>query len=73
MSEMSPCKGCTERHLACHDSCDMYKGWKERQDAQKQHFRENRNRWDRPWSPARERTLRRETKFSGYGRITGWK
>ena len=23
-----PCKDCTDRHTACHDSCDRYKEWK---------------------------------------------
>ena len=25
----SPCLGCTDRKLACHDSCDKYKAFKE--------------------------------------------
>ena len=25
--QLSPCMGCTERHLACHDSCPKYKEW----------------------------------------------
>ena len=28
---MSPCKNCTKRHLACHDSCQEYKEWREKQ------------------------------------------
>lgn len=23
-----PCKGCTERHTACHGSCERYAKWK---------------------------------------------
>ena len=23
-----PCKGCEERHTACHDRCSRYKAWK---------------------------------------------
>lgn len=25
----APCKGCTRRHTACHDSCGDYIHWKE--------------------------------------------
>ena len=28
--EMSPCKGCTERHEACWGKCEKYKTWKEK-------------------------------------------
>ena len=27
----SPCRGCTKRYSACHDSCDLYLKWKEKQ------------------------------------------
>ncbi len=27
-----PCVNCTERHLACHDSCEKYKGWQAEND-----------------------------------------
>lgn len=26
--KVSPCKDCTDRHLACHDNCDKYIEWK---------------------------------------------
>ena len=26
--EMSPCKGCTDRHEACWGKCEKYKVWK---------------------------------------------
>ena len=29
MTKCAPCKGCTERHEACHDHCDRYKEWKQ--------------------------------------------
>lgn len=25
----NPCRGCTSRHLACHDNCDARKQWLE--------------------------------------------
>lgn len=36
----SPCKGCKDRHKACHDSCDRYKEWKAEHDAAMQYVRE---------------------------------
>ena len=27
-----PCINCTERHLACHDRCEKYKGWQAEND-----------------------------------------
>lgn len=29
MGNMSPCLGCKERHVACHDSCIKYSAFKE--------------------------------------------
>lgn len=26
--DVSPCKGCQERHTACSDKCERYKAWK---------------------------------------------
>lgn len=28
MVGVSPCKECTERYMACHDSCERYGEWK---------------------------------------------
>lgn len=28
MRGVPPCKGCEERHTACHDNCPKYKAWK---------------------------------------------
>ena len=30
--EMSPCKGCEERHEACLGKCEKYKEWRKRLD-----------------------------------------
>lgn len=38
LKQLSPCKGCTERHLACHDSCPKYKEWKDFFDTDKQKY-----------------------------------
>ena len=29
MKAIVPCKGCLDRHAACHASCDRYKAWQE--------------------------------------------
>ena len=31
----APCKDCSFRHLACHDSCAKYLDWKQQRDAKK--------------------------------------
>lgn len=28
LNRLSPCKGCTNRHLGCHDHCDLFKNFK---------------------------------------------
>lgn len=58
MREVAPCKDCADRHLACHDSCEKYKAWKERYHAQQKHFEENRYRMEVPMSPARAKAIR---------------
>lgn len=67
MNEISPCKGCADRHTACHDSCEAYKGWRDRYHAQQKHLDANKNRWQTPWSAARERTTQRYLKFGEGG------
>lgn len=29
--ESSPCKVCTDRVIGCHDKCEKFQGWKQRQ------------------------------------------
>ena len=71
MNEISPCKGCPNRHTACHDSCDAYKEWRNRYHAQQKHLEANKNRYQPLWSAARERAYRDNTSFGGYVRKTG--
>lgn len=26
---IAPCKSCTERYVACHDTCEKYQEWRE--------------------------------------------
>ena len=33
---LSPCKDCTDRTIGCHSSCETYKGFKEKSEAQRQ-------------------------------------
>ena len=55
MKEISPCKDCSERHPICHGSCEKYQEWKNRDQAQKKHLQENKNRWAIPMTSAREK------------------
>ena len=41
VKQLSPCTKCTERHLACHDSCKVFKEWKDYFDADKQKYCED--------------------------------
>ena len=67
MSGMCPCKGCTERHTACHGSCEAYKNWLDMYHAEKKHLEEVRTRWHTPWSPSKEATTRRYGRFTESG------
>lgn len=40
--KIAPCKDCTERHKACHDSCDKYKAWKAELDAMRSKIAEQK-------------------------------
>ncbi len=63
MNEISPCKGCTNRHTACHGECEAYKEWRDRYHAQQKHLEAHKNRQQIPWSVARERTARAYMKY----------
>ena len=65
MNETSPCKGCPDRQVACHGSCERYKAWRERFVAQQKHLSDNKYRWSRPWSNGREKKARDHLKFGG--------
>lgn len=71
MNEKSPCMGCPNRHPACHDSCETYKGWLDRYHAQQRHYEANKTRWQILWSPAKERATRSTSKFGAYGHKQG--
>lgn len=36
-----PCRGCEERHLACHSRCDKYNKWKAEYDRASELKRQN--------------------------------
>ena len=40
---MSPCKDCRERVIACHDSCQKYKDWSDEQNKVKSIKRADQN------------------------------
>lgn len=42
--KVSPCKGCEERHPACHDSCGKYAEWLKEYKWNKMKNRLNRNK-----------------------------
>lgn len=67
MRENSPCKDCANRHTACHDSCEKYKEWRARYQAQQQHLDVNKNRFESPWTASRERRTRNNLKFGAGG------
>ena len=35
----NPCKGCEQRHEACHATCKEYKDWKHEKDSEKERVR----------------------------------
>lgn len=51
----NPCKGCTERHPACHDHCETYQHWAAQSRAEQQHLKEQKARWYIPHSEARDK------------------
>lgn len=71
MNEVSPCKGCADRHTACHGSCEKYKEWRDRYHAQQKYFEANKNRWQSPWTADGERRTRRNLKFGAIGHKQG--
>ena len=71
MMEMAPCKDCTDKYRACHDSCDKYKEWRDRYHAQQKHLEESRYRMNIPISHAREMSRRNYAKYGSNGRKYG--
>ena len=45
MKEVAPCKECSDRHTACHGSCEKYQEWLNRYHAQQKHLEEGKTRW----------------------------
>ena len=40
----NPCKGCIERHQACHSDCEKYAEWKHRYDEEKIEYYKEKNK-----------------------------
>lgn len=38
VKQLSPCKDCKNRTVACHDSCNVFKEWKDFFDEDKQKY-----------------------------------
>ena len=55
MREDPPCKGCTDRHPACHGKCEAYKEWLDRHHAQQKHLEDHRYRLEILGSDARDK------------------
>jgi hypothetical protein len=62
---VSPCKGCTDRHEACHDRCELYQAWR----ADK--IRENNALRDS--CPNTERRIGERRSKAEYNRTGVWK
>ena len=70
MNELSPCKDCADRHEACHGSCEKYKEWRDRYQAQQKHLEEQKWRWCQPWTNSSEKMFRSYLK-RGHGKKKG--
>lgn len=70
MNESSPCKDCADRHEACHGSCEKYKAWRDRYQAQQKHLEEQKGRWHQPWTNSSEKMFRSYLKH-GSGKKKG--
>lgn len=44
-NNISPCKGCEDRHTACHDHCTKYADWKAECQRMKALEREYKKQW----------------------------
>ena len=60
VKQLSPCTKCTERYLACHDSCEKYKEWKDFFDTDKQKYQDDKYK----------RKVLQEVKNNGYKNMT---
>lgn len=56
--DIAPCKGCTDRHSCCHDTCERYKTWKQSRDEALKEQREDKGA-DVVISNGVQRTLRK--------------
>ena len=53
----NPCKDCPARHLACHDSCEKFKAWREEHKAERTYTN---------WNQAAERINRNDFNKEGW-------
>lgn len=38
VKKIAPCKGCEQRHVGCHSTCNNYKEWQKMLDEEKERF-----------------------------------
>lgn len=57
-----PCKGCEERHEACHGTCERYKAWRAELDRIKENAYKEKKRYD-TMSAASKREIWRNARY----------
>ena len=71
MNMTSPCKGCTNRHTACHGKCDVYQEWRDEYHARMKYLEETKDRLYVPLTESRRRAYTRS--FNQRGRDKHYK
>lgn len=71
MIDPCPCKGCTDRHTACHDHCEKYQEWSGQHHAEQDDLKTQRSRWYTPRSAARDKADDHNIKHPIKGRKGG--
>lgn len=58
MNKMAPCKGCADRHTACHGKCEAYQEWRDEYHAQKKYLEDTKDRMYVPMTESRSRAYK---------------
>lgn len=58
IDDINPCKGCLNRYIGCHGSCDKFAEWRAELEREKKLKRMNDARYD-DFSPRLDRLKRR--------------
>ncbi len=62
MMGTSPCKGCSDRHIACHGSCERYLNWKNDHIAERFYTTCSKQNFYPPITESRERGMNQKLK-----------